>query len=306
MRQPIERYFQIGLVAAMAFPECYGGTAAPDVVDCVQALAVDDYFGAVELNPIDDEVKRLKVASMLRQSHMKVCYSAHARLLRDGLNPNDLDEQGRRAAEQALLAGVDEAAELGAGGIAFLAGRWQEEKRQEALAQLKKTTLAVCGYAKTKGLMVELEVFDFDIDKKALIGPAALAAQFAAEVRESCDNFGLMVDLSHLPMCYEESAYVLRLLRPCITHFHVGNTVISSPDASAYGDEHPRFGYPQSENDRPQLLAFLRTMKQEGFFCKETPYTLSFEVKPRPEEDVFAVLANTKRVMNHAWALLED
>ena len=33
---------------------------------------------------------------------------------------------------------------------------------------------------------------------------------------------------------------------------------------------------------------------------------LSMEVSPRPEEDADIVLANTKRVIKRAWALLED
>ena len=44
----------------------------------------------------------------------------------------------------------------------------------------------------------------------------------------------------------------------------------------------------------------------EGFFDAENPYVLSMEVSPRPGEDEEIVLANTKRVIKRAWALLED
>lgn len=47
-------------------------------------------------------------------------------------------------------------------------------------------------------------------------------------------------------------------------------------------------------------------LKQEGFFNAEEPYVLSMEVSPRPGEDEDIVLANTKRVIRRAWALLED
>ena len=47
-------------------------------------------------------------------------------------------------------------------------------------------------------------------------------------------------------------------------------------------------------------------LKQEGFFCAENPYVLSFEVKPWKDEDPEIIVANTKRVINRAWALLED
>ena len=38
----------------------------------------------------------------------------------------------------------------------------------------------------------------------------------------------------------------------------------------------------------------------------QNPYVLSFEVKPWGDEDADIILANTKRVINRAWALLED
>lgn len=65
---------------------------------------------------------------------------------------------------------MDEAEYLGARGIAFLAGKWQPETKEQAYVQLLKTTRAVCDYAGAKGMSVELEVFDFDMDKAALIG----------------------------------------------------------------------------------------------------------------------------------------
>ena len=153
--------------------------------------------------------------------------------------------------------------------------------------------------------MVELEVFDYDMDKAALIGPAPYAAKFAADMRTTNNNFGLMVDLSHFPTTYETSKFVVQTLRPYITHFHIGNAVVKE-GCEAYGDQHPRFGFLNSANDVPELLDFFRVLKEEGFFNAQNPYVLSFEVKPWGDEDAEVILANTKRVVNRAWALLED
>jgi hypothetical protein len=65
-------------------------------------------------------------------------------------------------------------------------------------------------------------------------------------------------------------------------------------------------GYPNSANDTPELVDFFRVLKAEGFFNAEQPYVLSMEVTLRPGEDEEIVLANTKRVLNRAWSLLED
>ena len=279
MREPIQKYFQIGTIQWMSHPP-----VDYNLLDSVKTLAEDEYFSAIEIGKIDDENMREKVKRMLEQSHMKVCYGAQPRLLGPKLNPNDIDEEGRKKAEKTLLEAVDEAEYLGARGIAFLAGKWQEETKDAAYAQLLKTTRAVCSYAAEKGMRVELEVFDFDMDKAALIGPAPYAAKFAADMRTTHNNFGLLVDLSHFPTTYETSRFVIQTLRPYITHFHIGNAVVKK-GCTAYGDQHPRFGFPESANDTEELLDFFTVLKEEGFFQPKDPYVLSFEVKPWEGED---------------------
>ena len=300
MKEPIQKYFQVGTIQWMTHPP-----VSYPVCDSVRTICCDPYFGALEITHIPDSEARERVKKMLDQSHLRVCYGAQPRLLGPKLNPNDLDEEGRKKAEAVLIDSVDEAQYMGAKGIAFLAGKWEPETRDQAYAQLLKTTRAVCGYAASKGMMVELEVFDFDMDKAALIGPAPYAARFAADMRTTHNNFGLLVDLSHFPTTYETSRFVIQTLRPYITHLHIGNAVVKE-GFEAYGDQHPRFGFPDSANDTEQLVDFFTVLKEEGFFNKDNPYVLSLEVKPWADEDGDIILANTKRVINRAWALVED
>lgn len=294
MKESIHKYFQVGIIQWMSYP-----AGAP--MDTLKAICQDDFFDAIELKGYGE--KNAEAKALLEQSHLKVCYGAQPRLLGPKLNPNAIEEAERKKAEATLLEAIDEAEYLGAKGIAFLAGKWDPETKDQAYAQLLKTTRALCGYAAQKGMYVELEVFDFDMDKAALIGPAPYAARFAADMRTTHSNFGLLVDLSHFPTTYETSQFVIRTLRPYITHFHFGNAVVK-PDCDAYGDLHPRFGYPNSANNTEELLDYLRILKEEGFFRPEAPYILSMEVSPRPGEDEGIVLANTKRVLTRAWALL--
>ena len=300
MRDSIHKYFQVGTILWMSYPP-----TRYEYKDSLMRILRDDYFDAIEITQIKDDALRAEAKALLAQAHIKVCYGAQPRLLSTGLNPNDIDEEGRKQAEATLLEAVDEAEDLGAKGIAFLAGKWEEKTKELAYEQLLKTTINVCRYAASKHMAVNLEVFDFDMDKAALIGPAPLAARFAEDVRKECDNFGLLVDLSHFPTTYETSKYVIQTLRPYITHLHIGNAVVK-PGYDAYGDKHPRFGYPHSANDTPELLDFFRVLKEEGFFRPENPYVLSMEVTPRDGEDADIILANTKRVINRAWAMLED
>lgn len=300
MKDPIQKYFQVGTIQWMTHPP-----VSYNLLDSIKTIATDEYFSAFEVGKVEDDETREKVKKMLEQSHLKVCYGAQPRLLGPKLNPNDLDENGRKKAEETLLEAVDEAEYLGAKGIAFLSGKWESETKDEAYQQLLKTTRAVCSYAATKGMSVELEVFDYDMDKASLIGPAPYAAKFAADMRTTHSNFGLLIDLSHFPTTYESSRFVVQTLRPYITHFHIGNAVVEK-GCEAYGDKHPRFGFPNSANDTEQLVEFFTILKEEGFFNKETPYVLSLEVTPWGDEDGDIILANTKRVINRAWSLVED
>ena len=296
MKDSIHKYFKVGTIQWMSFP-----LSAP--MDSLKAICRDDYFDAIELKGYGAQNEEAR--KLLEQSHLTVCYGAQPRLLGPKLNPNAIDEAERLKAEKTLIEALDEAEYLGAKGIAFLAGKWQAETKDQAYAQLLKTTRNVCDYAAKKDMRVELEVFDYDMDKAALIGPAPYAARFAADMRTTHHNFGLLVDLSHFPTTYETSQFVIRTLRPYITHFHFGNAVVK-PGCDGYGDLHPRLGYPESANDVAELLDYLRVLKQEGFFDAENPYVLSMEVTLRPGEDEQIVLANTKRCLNRAWALLED
>lgn len=298
MKESIHKYFQVGTIRWMSFPRL-------DAVEAVRRIAADDYFDAIEVRHCATDEEREATKKILEQSHLKVCFGAQPSLLGPKLNPNSLDEEERLKAEKVLVDCLDEAEYLGAQGIAFLAGKWQEETREEAYQQLLKTTIHVCRAAAAKNMNVELEVFDYDVDKAALIGPAPLAARFAADVRLTCPNFGLLVDLSHFPICHETAKDVVRTCRPYITHLHFGNAV-ADPSAEGYGDLHQRFGYPGSANDIPELLDYLEVLKAEGFFNAKNPMVLSMEVAPTKDEDEEVVLANTKRCLNRAWALLED
>ena len=298
MKESIHKYFQIGTLQWMSHPSY-------NVLDSIYKIACDDFFDAFEITEISDDEERDKAKKLLADSHLNIGYGAHPKLLSTGLNPNDTDEEGRKKAEAELIEAIDEAEYLGAEGVAFLAGKWEEETKDIAYAQLLKTTRNLCDYAAAKNMIIELEVFDYDMDKAVLIGPAPYAAEFAADIRKTNNNFGLLVDLSHFPTTYETSKFVVQTLRPYITHFHIGNAVVKE-GCEAYGDKHPRFGFPNSANDTAELLDFFRVLKEEGFFNALNPYVLSFEVKPWGDEDPEIILANTKRVVNRAWALLED
>jgi len=303
MIEPIKKFMKLGLVHFMAYPSTIKGEGP--IMETVKKIAADSYFDAIEITWIKDPKVRAEVKKVLDSSHMTVAYGGQPRLLTTGSNINSLDEAKRLEALANLKEGIDEAYEMGAVGFAFLSGRYEEETKEESYQALVKSTSELCEYAKSKGNMrIALEVFDYDIDKKSVIGPAALAKRFAEEMRGRFDNFGLMVDLSHIPMLHETIEESILPVKDYIIHAHMGNTVIRDPGCEAYGDMHPRFGFPNSENDVDQLVEYLRTLMEIGFISVKNRPIVSFEVKPWGDEDPDVVIANAKRTLDLAWARL--
>ncbi|HET9277325.1 MAG TPA: TIM barrel protein [Flavitalea sp.] len=301
MNEPIRKYMKIGLVHFMAYPTTIKGEGP--ITETIRKVVLDDYFEAIEITTIKNNDERASVKKMLETSHMTVAYGGQPRLLTTGMNINDLSEEARQKALANLKEGIDEAYELGAEGFAFLSGKYEEDKKEQAYEALVKSTRELCGYAKTKGDMkISLEVFDFDIDKKSLIGPADLALRYAKEIRKDFDSFGLMVDLSHIPLIHDTIEESILPVKDYITHAHIGNCVMKSADMPAYGDVHPRFGFQNGENDVKEVVDYLRLLLQIGFLNENTRPIVSFEIKPFGDEDPDIVIANAKRTLNVAWA----
>lgn len=301
MDKPIRNFISVGLIHFMAFPETMKGEGP--IVETIGRILRDDYFDAIEITWIKDEAVRAKVKSMLDQSHIAVGYGAQPRLLTTGLNPNDLDEDGRQRAVRTLTDGIDEAYELGAKGFGFLSGKYDAARIGEGLDALEATIRTLSAHAAQKGGMkIMLEVFDYDVDKCSLIGPTPLAAAFCRRV-EDLANFGLMVDLSHVPLMRETIDESLVPVARYVAHAHIGNAVVT-PGLPAYGDAHPRFGFPGSANDAREVAEYLRALMKIGYLKEGEPHIVSFEVKPFGGEDPELVIANAKRALNAAWAMV--
>lgn len=303
MEKSMRRYMRVGTILHVSYKQL--GSGEGPILECLKKIVTDPYFEVVEVAHMKDAEVRKAAADMIARGHMTSSYGGQGRMLGAGLNINDLNEEGRQKALASLKEGIDEAYEMGVEDFAFLAGRYEEETKEESFQALLKSTRKLCEYAKSKGDMPVLcEVFDYDIAKKSLIGPVDMVKRYAETICAEYDNFGLMVDLSHIPMLHETIEESLLPVQQYIRHAHMGNTVIKSPECPAYGDEHPRFGFPNSENDVEELAAYLRLLLKIGFLNEKKRPIVSFEIKPFGEEDPEVCLANAKRTLDLAWELV--
>jgi sugar phosphate isomerase/epimerase len=115
-----------------------------------------------------------------------------------------------------------------------------------------------------------------------------------------------MVDLSHIPLLGESPAQALQPVRDHVAHIHIGNAYSQNRQDPAWGDQHPRFGYPGSANDVPEIVAFLRELFAIGYLRADGARrgAVSFEIKPVGDEDPTVMLAAAKRKLLAAWAEL--
>lgn len=303
MEKSMRRYMRVGTILHVSYKQL--GSGEGPILECLKKIVTDPYFEVVEVAHMKDDKVRKAAADMIACGHMTSSYGGQGRMLGAGLNINDLNEEGRQKALASLKEGIDEAYEMGVEDFAFLAGRYEEETKEKSFQALLKSTRELCEYAKSKGDMPVLcEVFDYDIAKKSLIGPADMVKRYAETICAEYGNFGLMVDLSHIPMLHETIEESLLPVQQYIRHAHMGNTVIKSPECPAYGDEHPRFGFPDSENDVEELAAYLRLLLKIGFLNEKKRPIVSFEIKPFGGEDPEVCLANAKRTLDLAWELV--
>lgn len=303
MEKSLEAYMRCGIVHFMAFPELAGGSGPWE--ETVRHIALDPFFNAIEITHIEDPQVRERVKDLIQLAGLAVGYGAHPTILGQGLNINSIDEDERNHACNLLKDHLDEAQYMGAESFVILSGKDPgQAQRQAAVDALIKSLRILCDYSDKKGgPKVVAEVFDSEVDKRCLLGPSSLAQVVGEAVDKDYSNFGLLVDLSHIPLLNESPEQALVPVKKYIAGLHIGNAVID-PECAGYGDNHPIFGTPGSANDVAEVVEFLRVLLDIGILDGKQKPIISFEVKPLEGQDSLVMIANAKRVLNEAWAMV--
>jgi sugar phosphate isomerase/epimerase len=296
-------YCTMSIVHFMAYPATMSGEGP--LLESITKLAEDPFFGAVEIGLVKDPKVRAEIRAVLQAAHMQVGIGGQSAVLMGKLNPNSLDEAERKHAVETMKGSLDLAAELGAKRMAFLSGKDPgDTDRPKAFDALIKSIKELSKYGRDKGVALTMEVFDRTVDKKSLMGPSEYCVDFSKVIRADYPEFGLMYDLSHMPLLSEQSMQALSAVKDHLVHIHIGNCVVD-PALKGYGDLHPRFGWPGGCNDVPELTDFLQSLFKVGYLGDkktERPW-VGFEIKPQAEgETPELVIAGTKRVWMDAWS----
>lgn len=260
-------------------------------------------FAHVDMFCAGDAAQRAREAALVRASGKGVVYNSPLLYTLPGCDPNATDAVTCRRTREAMSPHLDAAADCGARVLAVASGKNPPpEQRRDAWMGWLEFLAWLGGEAQRRGLRVVIEPFDQSIGKNLLIGPTAEAVRSIAAMRDrGIENVGLMVDMGHLPIMGESFHTGITLSRPYLWHVHLGSAVMRDPAHPWYGDCHPPLGLPEGEHDSTHLTAFLRELRNAGYFASADA-TLSFEMRPYPGLTERGSAERWLAMLREAWA----
>jgi sugar phosphate isomerase/epimerase len=305
VRDYLHSFMKVGIIHHQI---CRDSTIGSEIMDHYRRIAEDEFFGGVEVRvPVPAEIRN-DLMNLLQSSILLVGIGGGPSVPGRTLNPSSPDPAVRKDTISYLKELVDEAYLFKAVRLTASSGPVPPAKEISQAKKLFAESLEeVCEYAEGRGnLVVAAECMDRDVDRKRLLGPARDAAEVAALVRRNHANFGLVVDLGHIPLLGESADHAITVVKDYLVHAHIGNCLISDKSNPLYGDKHPPFGTPGTVNDVDQLEAFLKALLKIGYIGPGKQNMVSFEVRPLDGQLPEVIIANSKRTLMEAWAKLQE
>ncbi|MBN2290589.1 MAG: TIM barrel protein [Candidatus Glassbacteria bacterium] len=304
MTELLEQYLRLGLVHFMAYPETIKDESL--LLPTAEKVATDPMFRFLEIKAIEDRSLVEPLRRMAASAGIGLGLAAQPAMLARRLDPGSAERKEKNRALKVLRHQLDQACALGAESLALLSGPdpGEENKRAEALSRTADFLAELCDHSLSAGgPVIVLEVFDRSVDKKALVGPAETAARLCDLVyARGAENFGVLVNLAHLPLLGETPYDALVPVADYLKAARLGNAVLEQGHP-LYGDQHPGFGTAGGANKVGQVRDFIHMLKNIGFLNRKEPPVVSLEVKPSAGETGDWVVACAKRVLLRAWAL---
>ncbi len=302
----IQDFARMGVVTYTAYPGLMTGEVT--MAEVVRAVGADEYFDTVEVTWISNGDARAEAIEAADEFSMSVLFAAQPYLLARKLNLSAEDERSRKEAVKVCRQALDQARAWDASAFVVLSGRDPGPDRRAAASDaLVRSLSELCRYAagKTGTMPVLLETCDRrDFGKNQLIGPTVEAVEIARRIHVKHENFGLLLNLAHLPLLKESPVQAIELAKDFLGGVHIGNCVISNPNHPAYGNTYPPLGIPEGEIGRPQVSEFLGELLCVGFLSEGSVRLgqVSFDVAPLAPQSPTDVIEQAKETLDGAFA----
>lgn len=304
----IEKTASIGIVLPKLFP--FAQSNPEQMISSLLTILEDPFFTAVEVSYIADKEARELAKKYMQYSCVETIFNGGDAFRELNINLSSLDADIRNKSIKQCQMLVDHCYEMDAKIMHIVTGKFEgEESKQQSINAFILSTMELCKYAKAKAgtyeLCISLELGDRHVDRKYLLGPTHEAVNVAKIIRNEYNNFGLLLDQSHLPLMGEDPQKSLWLAKDYLTHIHLGNSYIKDRQVSYFGDKHIPFGVTDSEVGVVELTKFITTLRDIQFFKSPKPTkkpVITFEVGCMDSESPKLVIANLKRTFFEAWA----
>ena len=224
------------------------------------------------------ETSREEIA-ILRDCGKHINYNIGDRFGEAPVFPSSKDEKDKTYAYDIFMREFEYALEAGAKKIVFGSGPDDVSDHEGALERFFEFALKLSSQL-PKDVIMCLEPTDWDIDKHFLCGPLSESVTLAENMRkEGRENFGLLLDMCHIPIMHETMESAIEKCKNVLTHIHLGNAVIKNKNNPFYGDKHIPWSYPDSEYTEKEGVTFIKMLKEIGYLDWEKA-TVSFEMRP--------------------------
>jgi sugar phosphate isomerase/epimerase len=304
----LEKTASIGIVLPKLFP--FTQSHPEQMISNLLTILEDPFFTAVEVSYIADKEARELAAKYMQYSCVEIIFNGGDAFRQLNLNLSSLDSAARNNSIEQCKTLIDHCYGMNAKIMHIVTGKFEgEDSKQQNINAFIASTMELCKYAKEKAetyeLCISLEIGDRHVDRKYLLGPTHEAVHAARMIRSEYNNFGLLLDQSHLPLMGEDPHKSLWLAKDYLTHIHLGNSYLRDRQAPYFGDKHIPFGVKDSEVSIVELTKFITTLQDIEFFKSPKPTrkpVMTFEVGCLENESPNLVIANIKRNFLEAWA----
>lgn len=217
--------------------------------------------------------------AILKDSGKWINYNIGDRLGEKPTFPATKDKALRDYSLDIMKREFEYAYECGAKKIIFGSGPDDKNDHVGALERYFEFLVKLCEIAPPDTTLA-LEPTDWDIDKHFLCGPLQESVDLAKRVRgEGYEKFGLLLDMSHIPIMYETLDGAVDKCRDVLVHIHLGNAVVKNKNNPFYGDKHIPWSYPDSDYTEQDGIKFIKLLDGCGYLASQNA-TVSFEMRP--------------------------
>ena len=285
----------------MLYPKCMEDS--DDHVRTLEALVKRDDIETFDCFIPYGQVRQDRLYRVIRESGKEdIGYFIHhfpsGKLLLSSSNP--FEQHQIRLIIKEMIA---QAVAIGASGLIFASGPPCPDDATEAhYAVFADFCRWLCGELKPHGITALIEPVDTAVHKKFLYGPTEACVKLVESLKPEVDNFGIILDLSHIPLISETFEHAIKTVAPYLKRVHLGNCILKNKKHPLYGDRHPPIGFEGGEIDTPQLTTILRCLHEVGFINKENRGSVLFEIMPWPGRSVEDTITDNFKRLDIAWA----